>query len=131
MSDAAPWRPADPPERGAEAPSYRTLAYEVDGRVARLTFNRPEQGNSITPDTPFELADAVERADLDPRVHVIVLSGRGKGFCGGYDLSASAEHLMDGAMAGGVDKTGTVLDPRCRWPTTIPGAPGTRWSTTR
>lgn len=94
-----------------EAPAYRTLTYEVDGRVARLTFNRPEQGNSITPDTPVELADAVERADLDPRVHVIVLSGRGKGFCGGYDLAASAEHLLDGGMRGGDDRGGTVLDP--------------------
>ncbi|MDO7868121.1 crotonase/enoyl-CoA hydratase family protein [Nocardioides jiangxiensis] len=94
-----------------DGPAYRTLTYEVDGRVARLTFNRPEQGNAITPDTPLELAHAVERADLDPRVHVIVLSGRGKGFCGGYDLAASAEHLMEGGMRGADDRTGTVLDP--------------------
>lgn len=121
MTEPAPWRrPAtegdDSPYRSAapldgQAPAYRTLTYEVDGRVARLTFNRPEQGNSITPDTPVELADAVERADLDPRVHVIVLSGRGKGFCGGYDLAASAEGLMDGRMAGSAPRDGTVLDP--------------------
>lgn len=121
MSKPAPWRrPAhegpDSPYRGAgaigdETPSYRTLTYEVDGRVARLTFNRPDQGNSITPDTPVELADAVERADLDPRVHVIVLSGRGKGFCGGYDLAASAENLMDGGAGVGGGAAGTVLDP--------------------
>lgn len=91
--------------------SYSTLTYQVDGRIARITFNRPDQGNSITPDTPNDLAAAVERADLDPQVHVIVLSGRGKGFCGGYDLSASAEHLMDGAMAGSQALDGTVLDP--------------------
>ena len=117
---AAPWRRsaldgADSPYRDAarpsnEFPEYRTLTYEVDGRVARLTFNRPEQGNSITPDTPVELADAVERADLDPRVHVIVLSGRGKGFCGGYDLAASAEGGMQG-MEGVARRTGTALDP--------------------
>ena len=124
MFDPAPWRRPvhdgpDSPYRAAgpvgdEAPAYRTLTYEVDGRVARLTFNRPEQGNSITPDTPVEIADAVERADLDPRVHVIVLSGRGKGFCGGYDLTASAEGLMDGAMASAgpvAQREGTVLDP--------------------
>lgn len=121
MTDQAPWRrPATEgpgsPYRDvtgpvADVPSYRTLTYEVDGRVARLTFNRPEQGNSITPDTPIELADAVERADLDPRVHVIVLSGRGKGFCGGYDLAASAEGMMDGAMTGSAPQQGTVLDP--------------------
>src|SRR4051812_40316597 len=84
-----------------EGPSeYATLTYEVDGRVARLTFNRPDAGNAITADTPRDIAAAVERADLDPRVHVIVLSGRGKGFCGGYDLAASAEHLLDGEGTG-------------------------------
>lgn len=72
--------------------TYPTLTYEVTGRVARLTFNRPEQGNAITHDTPLDLAHAVERADLDPRVHVILVSGRGKGFCGGYDLSVYAEN---------------------------------------
>jgi enoyl-CoA hydratase len=119
MTDPAPWRrdaheSAEGPYAGAarpgdEVPAYRTLTYEVDGRVARLTFDRPDQGNAITADTPVELADAVERADLDPRVHVIVLSGRGTGFCGGYDLAASAERMQDGGLTGG--GPGTVLDP--------------------
>ncbi|GAB2445458.1 crotonase/enoyl-CoA hydratase family protein [Nocardia tengchongensis] len=88
----------------------RTLTYEVTGRIARITFNRPERGNAITADTPTELAAAVERADLDPRVHVIVVSGRGKGFCGGYDLSIFAENGL--APAEGEQPTaGTVLDP--------------------
>jgi len=39
----------------------------------------------------------VEKANLDPLVHVIGLSGKGKGFCGGYDLVASAEHVVDDA----------------------------------
>jgi enoyl-CoA hydratase len=98
-------RPA--PEGNAE---YRTLTYAVDGRVARITFDRPERGNAITPDTPLDLASAVERADLDPRVHVILLSGRGKGFCGGYDLAMFAEHGNEPAE-GGPDRAGTVLDP--------------------
>src|SRR5688500_5713593 len=120
-TDGAPWRRAAPegpdsPYDGVSTsstsePEYRTLTYEVDGRVARLTFNRPEQGNSITPDTPVELADAVERADLDPRVHVIVLSGRGKGFCGGDDLAAAAEGMMDGGMTAARPRTGTALVP--------------------
>jgi enoyl-CoA hydratase len=58
-----------------------TLDYEVDGRVARITLNRPERGNGITLEMPRELADCVERANLDPAVHVIALSGAGKGFC--------------------------------------------------
>ncbi|MCZ4500196.1 MAG: putative enoyl-CoA hydratase [Marmoricola sp.] len=96
---------------------YRTLTYEVDDRVARITFNRPEQGNAITADTPLELAEVVERADVDPAVHVMLLSGRGKGFCGGYDLNIfaeggsqhSAENLTD---ASGPDRRNrTVIDP--------------------
>jgi enoyl-CoA hydratase/carnithine racemase len=68
-----------------------TVQYEVSDRVARLTLNRPERGNGITRALVSELEQAVERADLDPSVHVLLLSGRGKGFCGGYDLVESAE----------------------------------------
>jgi enoyl-CoA hydratase len=71
--------------------SYTSLDYEVDGRVARITLNRPERGNGITLEMPRELADCVERANLDPAVHVIALAGAGKGFCGGYDLVEFAE----------------------------------------
>ena len=104
----------DSPWQGRPEPDYQrdypTLTYERDGRIARLTFNRPEKGNSITPDTPRDLAHAVERADLDPRVHVILVSGRGKGFCGGYDLDLFAEQGFDTGER--VDETtGTVLDP--------------------
>lgn len=116
----APWY--DGWTSGAETPfagrspaaadiAYRTLTYEVTGRIARITFNRPDHGNAITLDTPVELAAAVERADLDPAVHVIVLSGRGKGFCGGYDLGVFAEHGLEPDEHGGGDRIGTALDP--------------------
>jgi enoyl-CoA hydratase len=62
------------------------VTYEVTGRVARLTLNRPQRGNGITGELTRELQDSVERADLDPAVHVLLLGGSGKGFCGGYDL---------------------------------------------
>jgi enoyl-CoA hydratase len=71
-----------------------SLRYAVDGRVARITLDRPERGNAITLDTPRELAECVERANLDPAVHVIALAGEGKGFCGGYDLVEFAERGM-------------------------------------
>ena len=89
---------------------YPTLTYEVTGRIARITFNRPDHGNAITPDTPLDLAHAVERADLDPRVHVMVVAGRGSGFCGGYDLGLFAEQDMD-AATGAEPCEGTLLDP--------------------
>jgi len=89
---------------------YETLTYEVDGRIARITLNRPERGNGITLSTPRELAACVERANLDPAVHVIALSGRGKGFCGGYDLVASAEEGF-AAWPGGEVASGSPIDP--------------------
>jgi enoyl-CoA hydratase/carnithine racemase len=70
------------------------LIYETGDRVARLTLNRPERGNGITARMPVELAECVERANLDPAVHAIALAGNGSGFCGGYDLVASAEGDM-------------------------------------
>jgi enoyl-CoA hydratase len=73
-----------------------TMTYERDGRAARITLNRPERGNGITLEMPRELAACVERANLDPEVHAIALAGNGSGFCGGYDLVASAEGISEG-----------------------------------
>ncbi|HSK02836.1 MAG TPA: crotonase/enoyl-CoA hydratase family protein [Kofleriaceae bacterium] len=86
-----------------------TMTYAVDGKVARITLDRPERGNGLTLATPGELAACVERANLDPAVHVIALAGNGKGFCGGYDLEASAEQGM--RMQPVVGPPGSPLDP--------------------
>jgi enoyl-CoA hydratase len=67
------------------------IAYEVTGRVARITLDRPERGNGINRGLITELERCVERADLEPAVRVLLLAGNGKGFCGGYDLVESAE----------------------------------------
>jgi enoyl-CoA hydratase len=87
-----------------------TIIYEADGRVARLTLNRPERGNGITNLMVRELAACVERANLDPEIHVIALAGNGSGFCGGYDLVASAEGDMEGIAEGDVP-AGSPVDP--------------------
>src|SRR5437763_2143747 len=89
----------------------KTVKYEVDGPVARITLNRPERGNGITLDMPRELAECVEEADLDPVVHVIALAGAGKGFCGGYDLVMSAEGRMEGDGASAAPE-GSPIDAR-------------------
>lgn len=62
------------------------VLYEKDGRVGRITLNRPGVLNAIDDDLPGELAEAVAVADADPRVHVMVLSGAGRAFCAGYEL---------------------------------------------
>ena len=64
---------------------------ERDGRIARITLNRPTVLNAIDDDLPRELAAAVEEADADRSVHVMVLSGAGKAFCAGYDLAHYAQ----------------------------------------
>ena len=88
-----------------------TVRYERTGRVARIVLNRPAQGNALTFETPAEIAAAVELANLDPAVHVIALSGAGKGFCSGYDLASFAEQKAANDVRPGVP-AGSPLDPR-------------------
>jgi enoyl-CoA hydratase len=93
------------------------VRYEVTERVARITLDRPERGNGITRQLVTELVACVERADLDPAVHVLALAGAGSGFCGGYDLVESAEGegvgLGGASVAAGAPDTpsGSPLDP--------------------
>lgn len=93
----------------------RGVLYEVTGRIARVTLNRPERGNGIDLRMPSEIAHCVERACLDPGVHLILLSGRGKGFCGGYDLQDP--------FSGGEGRGGTVLDPAVQMDNHDPSKP--------
>jgi enoyl-CoA hydratase len=85
------------------------ITNEVDGRIARITLNRPDRGNALTRTMIAELEQCVEQADLDPAVHVIALSGAGTGFCGGYDLVESAEG--EGRWGAPAAPPGSPLDP--------------------
>src|SRR5438128_1490776 len=82
-------------------PSTPVVRYEVGDRIARITLNRPERGNAITRELLSGLVECVERADLDPTVHVLLLAGEGTGFCAGYDLVESAEGMGAGGTARG------------------------------
>ncbi len=88
-----------------------TMTYEVTGRVARITLDRPERGNGITRGMVTELEQCVERADLDPAVRVVLLAGNGKGFCGGYDLVESAEGQGGMGVEAVAPPAGSPLDP--------------------
>ncbi len=70
---------------------FHSVAYAVEGRRALITLNRPERMNAIDRHMPGEIARAVAMANEDNDVHVIVITGAGKGFCGGYDLVDFAE----------------------------------------
>jgi enoyl-CoA hydratase len=71
--------------------SFSTLLYEKRGRIARITLNRPDRLNAIDQHMPGEIRRAVEQANADDDVHVIVLAGAGRAFCSGYDLKMFAE----------------------------------------
>jgi enoyl-CoA hydratase len=97
--------------RPADGAPPQTLTYDVADRICRITLDRPDRGNGLTATLIRELAEAVERADLDPAVHVILLAGNGKGFCGGYDLVESAEGQGRLGDAPSAAPPGSPLDP--------------------
>lgn len=77
---------------------FETVLYQVKDRVATITLNRPDRLNAINDQLPADLRAAVEAAEKDASVHVVLLQGAGKGFCGGYDLVNYAE--ADGEIPG-------------------------------
>jgi enoyl-CoA hydratase len=70
---------------------FASLTYGVVDRVATLTLNRPARLNAIDAHMPSDIRRAVEAANDDDAVHVIVLTGAGRAFCAGYDLIDFAE----------------------------------------
>jgi enoyl-CoA hydratase len=70
---------------------FTTLTYDVRDAKAYLTLNRPERLNAIDDVMPGEIRAAVEQANADDDVRVIVVAGAGRAFCSGYDLKAFAE----------------------------------------
>ncbi len=69
------------------APTYETLDYSVADGVLTLTLDRPEELNAFTVTMANELVDAYDRASADDEVAAIVVTGRGRAFCAGMDLS--------------------------------------------
>lgn len=69
---------------------YETIRYEVQDRILTITLNRPDKLNAYTAQMGAELAEAFEQADADDDVRVVILTGEGRGFCAGADLSAGA-----------------------------------------
>lgn len=70
--------------------TYETIRYEADGPVATITLSRPDKLNAYTAQMGRELAWAIEAADADDAVRAIILTGEGRGFCAGADISEGA-----------------------------------------
>ena len=70
---------------------YSEIGYLVADRIATITLSRPDQLNAFTQVMRDELIDAFDRADSDDDVRVVVVTGRGRAFCAGADLSAGSD----------------------------------------
>ncbi len=82
--------------------SYETLIYEQDGPVLTVTLNRPDKLNAYTATMGVELADAFRRADADDSVRVVIVTGAGRAFCAGADISGGAaafDSTAEGSVA--------------------------------
>ena len=95
------------------------VLFTVENRVALITVNDPDRRNAVTAEMSARLRDAVERAEADPDVHAVVVTGAGKAFCAGADLSAlgaagggaaekGLQQLYDGFMAVGSCRLPTI-----------------------
>jgi enoyl-CoA hydratase len=75
--------------------SLRLTKDKSNLRIGRITFTRPEKYNAITSDTPGEIRQAVELANADADIHVIIVQGQGDAFCAGYDIELFGEAIED------------------------------------
>ena len=67
--------------------TYKNIIYEKEGSIGRLILNRPEAGNTLNLDLAIELFDVLNTANADKDLKALILTGKGKLFCGGGDLN--------------------------------------------
>jgi enoyl-CoA hydratase/carnithine racemase len=84
--------------------AYETILYDVADQILTITLNRPDKLNAFTGTMQSELIDAFDRADKDDSVRAIIVTGAGRGFCAGADLS-SGGNTFDRAARGRVAPT--------------------------
>ena len=81
--------------------AYEQITYERRGAVGLITLNRPDKLNAWTPPMGMEQADAIAKANADPAVGAIVMTGAGRGFCAGADMEATFKSRIEGTDPGG------------------------------
>jgi enoyl-CoA hydratase/carnithine racemase len=72
-------------------PTFETLLYDVDDGIATITLNRPDKLNAFTTQMMLELIAAFDATDADDAVKVVIVTGAGRAFCAGADLSSGAQ----------------------------------------
>lgn len=88
--------------------TYTTIRYEVEGPVATITMSRPEVLNAMGGGMTRELLDAVDRADADPDIRAIIVTGEGRAFCSGADLSGGAGSFAESRTDAAIRPDGSV-----------------------
>jgi enoyl-CoA hydratase/carnithine racemase len=100
-----------------DAPDYRTILLDVDGSVALITLNRPEQLNAFTPRMGRELGNAFTRLDQSDQVRAIVVTGAGRGFCVGAALDDEGSTFRGDGSA---DQMGPPVSEMSPWEMATP-----------
>lgn len=86
--------------------AHTQITYEVDGPAAVITLNRPEQLNAFTGTMMNELIAAFDEADADDDVRAVIVTGAGRAFCAGADLSAGGDTFDHEKRGAGADDDG-------------------------
>src|SRR3954470_2187918 len=84
--------------------AYETIKYEVAEQILTITLNRPDKLNAFNGTMQQELIDAFDAADRDDDVRAIIVTGAGRGFCAGADLSSGANTFDRDARRGPVKR---------------------------
>ncbi len=93
---------------------YTQIAYEVADHVATITLDRPDRLNAFTVTMQRELCAALDEVDADPAVRVVVVTGRGRGFCAGADLGGGGDSFDHGRGASAEGGAADEADRRHR-----------------
>ena len=97
--------------------SYQTIEFRLEAGVARLTLNRPERLNAFNVQMHTEVADALTQVEANTTTRVLLLTGAGRAFCAGQDLS---ERDVNAGPLDLGQTTGTYYNPLVRRLTTLP-----------
>jgi enoyl-CoA hydratase/carnithine racemase len=86
---------------------YELIRYDVADGIATITLNRPEKMNALTSQMRVELVDAFDRVDADDAVKVVVMTGAGRAYCAGADISGGSKGFVGQREGGVVNEDGS------------------------